>query len=443
MPTIKVNTSKLSSYESEMQSVLSRVNSINSQFSSVSRNLDWDIKAASNISSRMSAVERELSAESRGISGMKNYLGTARIKYDSVESRNSGKRLKNEVTGSGSKARVSKNTKKTTKAVNKSLNGKKLGNVKVADKDKQTQSISGEKKESAFSKWFKNTISKGLIAGTVLSGKDIVSTFKTGFKDMDIPKGIKTATDLYKNASGVIKNSIKIGKAISATNKTITTQKNLINAYGVTAREVGRAKQVINNAKSETIKKFIGIDDSLSAAAQSANVFLKNNVVKQSWGARFADQFTDSVKTSTKGLKKPAGIVSSALTVVVNGVSNYDEWHSGKISKSRAVAETVTESVIDIGTGIAVGAAVTAGLAATVGSAPVLAVAAVSTGVIMGADALTKVITKKVTGEEKGLTETVSDFVLDTAGNAIKKKIKEAKTVFNVGSKVVKAVCGG
>ena len=330
-----------------------------------------------------------------------------------------------------------------SKAVNKSLNGKKLGNVKVADKDKQTQSISGEKKESAFSKWFKKTISKGLIAGTVLSGKDIVSTFKTGFKDMDIPKGIKTATDLYKNASGVIKNSIKIGKAISATNKTITTQKNLINAYGVTAREVGRAKQVINNAKSETIKKFIGIDDSLSAAAQSANVFLKNNVVKQSWGARFADQFTDSVKTSTKGLKKPAGIVSSALTVVVNGVSNYDEWHSGKISKSRAVAETVTESVIDIGTGIAVGAAVTAGLAATVGSAPVLAVAAVSTGVIMGADALTKVITKKVTGEEKGLTETVSDFVLDTAGNAIKKKIKEAKTVFNVGSKVVKAVCGG
>jgi len=85
LPTIKVNTSKLGSYESELQSVLSRVNSINSQFFSVSRNLDWDIKAASNISSRMSAIERELSAESRGISGMKNYLGSARTKYDQVD----------------------------------------------------------------------------------------------------------------------------------------------------------------------------------------------------------------------------------------------------------------------------------------------------------------------------------------------------------------------
>lgn len=112
MPTIKVNTNQLSSYESDMQSVLSRVNSIMNQFNSVSRNLDWDIKAESNINSRLSGISRELSAESRGISGMKSYLGKARTKYNAVESKNSGKKLKNETTGRGSGARVaSKNGK--------------------------------------------------------------------------------------------------------------------------------------------------------------------------------------------------------------------------------------------------------------------------------------------------------------------------------------------
>ena len=112
MPTIKVNTYRLTNYESDMQGILSRVNSIMNQFNSVSRNLDWEIKAESNINFRLSGISRELSAESRGISGMKNYLETARTRYVAVESKNSGKKLKNEVSGSNSGAKVNRSNSK-------------------------------------------------------------------------------------------------------------------------------------------------------------------------------------------------------------------------------------------------------------------------------------------------------------------------------------------
>lgn len=92
MPTIKVNTRKLASYESDLQRILNRVNSIKNEFSSTSSNLDWDVKASSNINYRLSVINRELSAEVRGISGLKNYLDTAQRKYDAVEDKNGQKR---------------------------------------------------------------------------------------------------------------------------------------------------------------------------------------------------------------------------------------------------------------------------------------------------------------------------------------------------------------
>ena len=113
MPTIKVNTSRLSGYESDLQGVLSRVNSIMGQFDSVSRNLDWDIRAESNINSRLNGISRELSAEARGISGMKNYLGNAVRQYNTVENTNKRNKLKNEVSGHNSGTHVKNKTDKT------------------------------------------------------------------------------------------------------------------------------------------------------------------------------------------------------------------------------------------------------------------------------------------------------------------------------------------
>lgn len=423
MPKIKVNTSQLATYESDMQGILSRVNSIANQFDSVSRSLDWDIKVEENINTRLLGLKNELSAEARGISGMKEFLGTAIKKYDAVESKNSGKKLKNENFGSGVSNNISSKSKKTTDTSN------------------------SEKKKSfwneEFGKWLKTTFGKTMTFGTAISAKDAIATFKKMFSDIDIPEGIKTMVNLYKNVSGMVLNTMKIGNAISATAKTIKSQEQFLKMFGITQHEIGRAQQVIKNAKSDLIKKLSGVDDSLSSAAQSANVFLKNGIVKQSWRARFADQFSESIKSSTKGLKKTTGIITSGLTIVLNGVENFNDYKSGRMSGIRAVAETVTESGIDIGTGLIVGAAVTAGLAATVGSAPVLAVAGISTAVIMGGDAICKRVTKKVSGEEKRLTEAISDFVLDTGKKKFDKTVKKINTVFNIGSKTVLTVYGG
>lgn len=118
MPTIKVNTSRLSSYESDIQGILLQVNSIMGQFDSVSRNLDWDIRAESDINSRLNGISRELSAETRGINGMKNYLGNAVRQYNAVEDTNKKNKLKVEVTDSGYKTWV--------KDKNKSIENTKL-----------------------------------------------------------------------------------------------------------------------------------------------------------------------------------------------------------------------------------------------------------------------------------------------------------------------------
>lgn len=101
-----MNTDRLGGFQSDMQNILRSVNSIMSQFNSVSGNLDWDIKASSNISSRLSAISRALMAESRGISGMAVYLGNAKTKYSGLEKQN--KVLKE----------VSKQTKTGAAAVN-------------------------------------------------------------------------------------------------------------------------------------------------------------------------------------------------------------------------------------------------------------------------------------------------------------------------------------
>lgn len=98
-----------------MQNILSRVNSIMGQFDSVSRNLDWDIRAESNINSRLSGISRELSAEARGISGMKNYLGNAVRQYNTVENINKKNKLKDEVSGHNSGTHVKNNNSKTNK----------------------------------------------------------------------------------------------------------------------------------------------------------------------------------------------------------------------------------------------------------------------------------------------------------------------------------------
>lgn len=88
MPTIRVNTSIMDGYVSEMETILKSIDSIKSDFDFASSNIDWEIKAESSINYKLNRISRELGEQRNGVSGMKNYMAHAISKYDQVEFKN-------------------------------------------------------------------------------------------------------------------------------------------------------------------------------------------------------------------------------------------------------------------------------------------------------------------------------------------------------------------
>ena len=169
------------------------------------------------------------------------------------------------------------------------------------------------------------------------------------------------------------------------------------------------ARMLPERAKEVRIKRLFGLNDMFAGHASQAS----------SWSTRFTNNFHEMKSPfesyTSGGAKAAFAWVGLGLTAISNTISNIDEHKSGKISTKRAVAETITETAIDVGKGWLIGT----GVAATVGSAPVLVVGAITVGVSVGLDWACKKITGAVCGEEKGLTETVSDLVLDVGEAAI------------------------
>ncbi len=170
---------------------------------------------------------------------------------------------------------------------------------------------------------------------------------------------------------------------------------------------------------------------------QKVSTLFPNGYVSKSFYNNFhkLDSITDAYTKG--GMKSALAYAGTAMDLVCNGVSNYQEMKEGKISKGRAVAETVTETAIDVGKDWLIATAVTAGIATlTAGAAPVVAVAAGTAVVSMGLDWACQKLTKKFMGEEKKVTEFVSDAVLDGAKYAYD---KGKEIVKSVGEKATKA----
>lgn len=419
MPTIKVNTNQLSSYESDMQGVLSRVNSIMNQFNSVSRNLDWDIKAESNINSRLSGISRELSAESRGISGMKSYLGKARTKYNAVESKNSGKKLKNETTGGGSGTRVASKKGKISKTgkigskgnaawINKNINQSTTSKTGGRNSGKTSSSAKTNVKESLI-KYLKKVGKSGL---------DVLGKFGTYGKMGALPIA------LVKN---IIDGDGITGKDIGSTIKGMgNTLIGMCDEYSKTAGKwplsTNDVKELAGLSKYKTINAAsagAGWLERLKSSGSSFVDTLKSEVSPVS-KTTLADgtQVVDKVKTGTK-------VAGWALSLVANGFSNYDEYGG---FTGRMAAETVTETIIDIGKGAAIAAGVAAGCAAIGFAAPAVVVGGIGIGVSLVAD----IVCENITG--KSVTEFTSDAILDNLPKAAKKATGAATTAKNAVS---------
>jgi len=196
-------------------------------------------------------------------------------------------------------------------------------------------------------------------------------------------------------------------------------------------RKLGKlARMDPGKATAVGLKRLLKLNDLYSGKASTAS----------SWSTRFYNNFQklDGPLERFKGggAKAAFAWTGLALNATGNAISNYEKAKSGEISTGRAVAATITETAIDVGKDWLVGAAVTAGVAATIGSAPVIVVAAATIGVSVGLDWASKKITGTLTGTEKGVTEALSDLVLDVGEVAI------AKTK-QVTSSVVSSVKSG
>lgn len=136
----------------------------------------------------------------------------------------------------------------------------------------------------------------------------------------------------------------------------------------------------------------------------------------EAWVKQFKQDlgFGDVSATTANKVKIATKWAGYTLTVAGDAYQNYREYQDGGITVSRAVGETIIQSAVDIGIGATATAAATAGLAALgVTAAPALAIAVAAVGITWIAESCCKCVTKKVTGTEKGIGETVADLTFD------------------------------
>lgn len=185
--------------------------------------------------------------------------------------------------------------------------------------------------------------------------------------------------------------------------------------------------KAIKDFKGGEFDKLIGLNtyETLKPIASGTQV---------SWADAYSKTFKDAFDTSpVEAGKKFNGpkVAGWVLTFAANGLSNIEEYNSGKISAGRAAAETVVETGIDIAKGAAITAAVAAGAAALGVAAPAVVVAGAGVVVSAGLDFVCKKVTGAVLGEEKSLTETVSDFVIDRAVDVIQEATAAVSSKWN------------
>lgn len=100
-----------------------------------------------------------------------------------------------------------------------------------------------------------------------------------------------------------------------------------------------------------------------------------------------------------------------AFSGILNAIDNYEEF--GTTKSKRFWEETLLETTFDIVEDLAVSSVVSLALTMLCGGTTVVAVTAVTAGVIWAIDVANGYITEKSGGESKRAAEAVSDFILD------------------------------
>ena len=186
----------------------------------------------------------------------------------------------------------------------------------------------------------------------------------------------------------------------------IAILKMIIDGDGITAKDIGAGLKGMGNSIiglcendiAKSIKELAGLEKYKGIRLDNA---------KASWAESLRYELSPVTKLETGGIKiKGSKIAGWTLALVGNGFANYEEY--GGFTK-RAAAETVTETLVDIGKMAALTAGIAAGFAAIGVSAPAVVVG----GTAVAASAVADIVCEKITG--KPVTEYVSDGILDLA----------------------------
>ena len=213
----------------------------------------------------------------------------------------------------------------------------------------------------------------------------------------------------------------------AAQNDSVAIGKGLLGVLGEGAKLVGKMI-----GKTSTVSPF-GLGKTVDAIGFAENLAMKLDgyIINNSYNA---NNLSAAQKTANNigAYAKWGGV---ALTAVGSFVSNIKEFDSD-IKNPRLWAETAGETAVSVGSGILIGAGVAAIAGAT---APAWAVGVVAVGTSLAVDWGVKQVTG-LFGEEKGLSELVSDTVIDSVVAVGKVAKSVGKAVGDGVSKAGKAI---
>ncbi|MDO4633216.1 MAG: hypothetical protein Q4B01_05100 [Eubacteriales bacterium] len=245
---------------------------------------------------------------------------------------------------------------------------------------------------------------KGAVKNTAGKSKSKENPFKWKWKD--------TAKIIggFGPAGGIIAAGMNIATGESWT----TTMKTIVSTIGGGAGVVVE----INKCNVNWWKHVIGINTN---TVEGSNFFSR---LASSWGKEVSKLDMTGAKTTAEKIKVGAKWAGHVLTVASNGIENYNEFKGQKGKVGRAIGETVIESAVDIGLGMAASAAAGALLV----GAPAFVVAGVGVAAVWAANGVCKWATG---GRDIG--EVTADLVMDFG----EKGVSAAKSAYSSAKKSV------
>lgn len=252
---------------------------------------------------------------------------------------------------------------------------KKLMGITTTDKGSGKNDISFD-----FGKLIQDIIKKCGVFGMAYAAGDTLGKAISGGKWTDLFKGINDVYDTFKKNHKIFKDIKRYSNLKPSNGQLISTWAKKLFGFENYAKTMGFKPSQASNLSTKWYNNF--------------------QKVKQ---AELDDAFGDT-----------AGKIGVAVSALMNGISNYEEYKSGSISGGRAVAETVVETGVDIA--VSTGLSIALGTVAATAGAPAIAVAA---GVVVINAGLNFATEKLTGGKYDSFTELASDTIIDVADGFI------------------------